>query len=61
MDLIYSGTGKRQEEDVLLTMYLTLVVCHIDLTFSKGLLVIYQIRYVKDRNGFSNKIQAMKH
>ena len=46
MHLIYGG--KRKQKDVLLKTYLTLAVCHIDLTFSKRLQVIYQISYVKE-------------
>lgn len=57
---MYSGARKQETKDVLLTMYLTLVVCHIDLTISKGLLAIYQISYMKEGDGFSNKIQPMK-
>lgn len=42
----------------MLTSYLTLVVCHIDLTSSKGLLVIYRISYVKDGMDFLIKLGA---
>lgn len=61
MHLIYLRAGKKRKEKEVLTINLTLVVCHIDLSFSKGLQVIYRMRDVKDGNGFSNKIQATKH